>query len=155
MYVNNLHNFGHLVRAEPDDTQTTPVHLLEFYDISKNRLDWQKEYIHDDYWKYVSGELKPEQVCTDVYRFRVVTDRFCHDLVNIVENDGLWNDKNDINEETSRHGGDNGHKSLRYIHMTQVKLHDEWLFFVTNYIQSLQKIAFPYNVASVSFFSIS
>lgn len=102
--------------------------------MAKNRIDWQKEYIHDDFWKYLSGELAPEEVCPDVFRFRVVTDRFCNDLVDIMENYGQWSPQtNDI-------------------HMSQVGLHDEWLYFMSNNIQLLQKKVFQYYESDVSSF---
>lgn len=128
MYINNLYDFGHLVRTEDS---LLPVETLDFYQISKNPLDWQSEYLHENFFKYLSGDLKPEQVCTDTYRFRVVSDRFCDDLINIMENYGQWSSENDI-------------------HMSQVGLHDEWLYFLTNAVSLLQKLVFPYYDSDVS-----
>lgn len=123
-----------------------PVEFLEFYQMTKNRVDWQEEFIHEDFWKYLSGELKPEEPCPDVYRFRVVTDRFCDDLVNIVENYGQWS--TGTNEDTRLQGGYEN-MPTRVIHMNQVGLHDEWLYFMSNYVQLLQKKVFQYYESDV------
>ena len=66
---------------------------LELYDFPNNRQLWEKRYIHPEYFINVraNGTII-QQACTDVYDFPFLSERFCEELIQIMENYGQWSD---------------------------------------------------------------
>ena len=56
------------------------------------RYDWEKRYIHPDYWSSLEEGAAAEQPCPDVYWFPIVTHRFADELVDECESYGKWSD---------------------------------------------------------------
>ena len=56
------------------------------------RYDWEKRYIHPDYWSSLEEGAATEQPCPDVYWFSIVTHRFADELVDECESYGKWSD---------------------------------------------------------------
>jgi procollagen-lysine,2-oxoglutarate 5-dioxygenase, invertebrate len=66
---------------------------LELYDFPNNRQLWEKRYIHPEYFLNVlSNESIIQQECPDVYDFPFLSERFCEELIEIMENYGQWSD---------------------------------------------------------------
>jgi len=95
MYVTNLKHFGHLIDNEGYETHH---YHNDLYEIKRNQLDWEKQYIHEDYRKVLQDDYEIEQPCPDVYWFPVVSPLFCKHLIEEMENYGQWSDgKNQVN----------------------------------------------------------
>merc|ERR1712071_571863 len=64
----------------------------EMYEISNNRWDWEKRYLHVNYSHSLDTEKQVAMPCPDVFWFPVVTERFCDELVAEMEHYGSWSD---------------------------------------------------------------
>lgn len=133
MYTMNLENYGHLVNA---DSYTILLERPEFYQLLANRWDWERRYIHPDYPDLLKPNVTHKQPCPDVYWFPIVTERFCQDLIAIMEHFGRWSDGSSSDDRL--HGGYEA-VPTRDIHMNQVGLEAMWLDFLKVYVRPLQE----------------
>lgn len=136
MYVANEEYFGHLVNNEEFNPILTQP---EFYMLITNQMDWENRYLHPDYLDLLKPNQTFKQPCPDVYWFPVVNERFCDDLVKIVETFGKWS--SGTNEDERLAGGYEA-VPTRDIHMSQVGLEANWLQFLMNYVRPLQEAVF-------------
>jgi hypothetical protein len=166
IFVSNVEDYGHLVN--PDTFTTTHKHN-DLYEIYTNRKDWERRYIHPNYTKHFESEDVWEQPCPDVYWFPVVTDVFCQHLIEEMENFGQWssgtNNVRNISRfsiffvlfvilnllclfhalchfQDERLAGGYENVPTRDIHMNQVGLEQQWLFFLREYIRPVQEKVF-------------
>lgn len=136
MYIVNLQTYGHLINTDEFNINTA---IPDFYTLLSNPSDWENRYIDEKYWfQFIEG-AKFEQPCPDVYWFRIVTERFCDDLITIMEHYGKWSGGK--NEDTRLEGGYEA-VPTRDIHMNQVGLEPLWLRFLKDYVRPLQEAAF-------------
>jgi len=136
MFVTNRIDWGHLVTA--DNFETT--HLSnEMYEISNNRWDWEKRYLHVNYSHSLDTEKQVAMPCPDVFWFPVVTERFCDELVAEMEHYGSWSDGTSSDPRL-----EGGYESVptRDIHMKQINFDDGWLHFLNIYVSPLQQRVF-------------
>lgn len=136
MFVTNEESYGHLINAEDYDIQASRP---DFRELFSNRLDWERRYIHPDYWNQLNESVKPKMPCPDVYWFPIATHDFCDDLVAIVENFGKWSDGS--NNDNRLQGGYEA-VPTRDIHMNQVDLDPLWMKFLGDYVRPLQEKVF-------------
>lgn len=136
MYVNNEEYYGHLVNNEDFNPMLTQP---EFYMLISNQIDWENRYLHRDYLDQLKPNQTYKQPCPDVYWFPIANDRFCDDLVKIVETFGKWSDGTNTDERLA-----GGYEAVptRDIHMSQVGLDAVWLRFLHNYVRPLQEAVF-------------
>lgn len=59
MYATNMHQFGHLVNP---DTFNITITRPEMYEIFTNPDDWEKRFIHPDFFKSLEPDFKNEMV---------------------------------------------------------------------------------------------
>lgn len=59
MYVSNRLHFGHLVNPDHFMTQLTNP---DMYEIFTNKYDWEKRYIHENYYDSLQTDNTPLQV---------------------------------------------------------------------------------------------
>lgn len=146
MYTMNLAYYGHLVDS---DSFTILLERPDFYQMTANRLDWERRYIHSDYPAQLQPNAKPKQPCPDVYWFPIVTERFCQDLVAIMEHFGRWSDGSSNDERLQ-----GGYEAVptRDIHMNQVGLEPMWLKFLQIYVRPLQESVYMGYFHNVRFF---
>ncbi|KAK1117502.1 hypothetical protein K0M31_016535 [Melipona bicolor] len=136
MYVTNRLDFGHLVN--PDNYDITITHP-DLYQIFDNKLDWEKKYIHENYSENFNPNRTPMQPCPDVYWFPIVNERFTKELIDVMEAYGKWSDGS--NHDPRLTGGYEN-VPTRDIHMNQVKYEPQWLYFLKEYVRSLQELVF-------------
>lgn len=137
-----MKDYGHLVHIDQSSGELypdLPLHLHEFYELLNNPEDWHARYIHPDYWKYRNGSIKPESPCQDVFRFRVVNDRFCNDLIEIMETIGQWSSGS--NTDPRLPGGYENVPTVD-VHMNQVGLEFQWQEFMRRFVMPLQQLVF-------------
>lgn len=89
MFVDNQEHYGHLVNSDEFNPLLTQP---EFYMLISNQLDWENRYLHREYLDLLKPNQTYKQPCPDVYWFPIANDRFCDDLVKIVETYGKWSD---------------------------------------------------------------
>lgn len=138
MYVSNLIDFGHLVSSETYSTE----HLHnDLYEIATNRLDWQRRYLHANYSAALNEtEFRLiEQPCPDVYWFPVLSEAFCHHLVEEMEHFGKWSEGKNTD---ARLQGGYENVPTRDIHMNQIGYEQHWLYFLRQYITPMQEKIF-------------
>ncbi|CAH1775740.1 unnamed protein product [Owenia fusiformis] len=140
MYVmNKADDYGHLINS--DNVDPTHVHE-EMYQMFDNRQDWERKYIHPDYYKHLN-ELELTQPCPDVYWYPVVTPEYCEHLIEIMEtHDGGKGWSGGKNEDARLAGGYENVPTVD-IHMNQVGLEPHWLTFLKDYIAPVSLKAFP------------
>lgn len=121
MHVINIENYGHLVNNEEFNPMLTQP---EFYMLRTNQMDWEYRYLHPEYLNLLKPNQTYKQPCPDVYWFPIASERFCDDLVKIVEKFGKWSDGSNEDERLS-----GGYEAVptRDIHMSQVSLDENWL----------------------------
>lgn len=104
-----------------------------------NQMDWENRYLHQEYLDHLRPNRTYKQPCPDVYWFPIGTDRFCDDLVAIVEGYGKWSDGSNNDERLQ-----GGYEAVptRDIHMNQVGLDAVWLKFLHLYVRPLQEAVF-------------
>ncbi|KAI5705962.1 procollagen-lysine,2-oxoglutarate 5-dioxygenase [Diaphorina citri] len=134
--IDSTQEYGHLVDSENFDPQKTNP---EVYELIRNPLDWDLRYIHPEYQKSLLPDTVNNQPCPDVFWFPIVTEKFCHEFVQIMEAYGQWSDgtNNDKRLET-------GYEAVptRDIHMKQVGLAGVWAEFLRKYVVPLQEREF-------------
>lgn len=184
MYIINTKTYGHLVNDEDFNLKNTRP---DFYTFFTNQRDWEQRYIHPDYAEQFNPNFTHKQVrildqkktqinqvtntrfiqcfqpCPDVYWIPIVTEKFCKDLVAIMEAYGKWSDGSN-HVSTSLFNGetkmiyaliellfifqdkrlDGGYEAVptRDIHMNQVGLEKFWLKFLQKYVRPLQELIF-------------
>lgn len=136
MYVSNRLDFGHLVN--PDSYDVTLTHP-DLYQIIDNKLDWERKYIHENYSENFNPNKTPIQPCPDVYWFPIVNEKFTRELIDVMETFGKWSDG--TNNDPRLTGGYEN-VPTRDIHMTQVKMEPQWLYFLKEYVRPLQELVF-------------
>lgn len=136
MYVINEENYGHLVNSEDYNPILTQP---EFYMLLTNQMDWENRYIHREYFDLLKPNVTFNQPCSDVYWFPIANDRFCDDLIKIVETYGKWSDGSNTDDRLN-----GGYEAVptRDIHMSQVGLEAVWLRFLLKYVRPLQEAVF-------------
>ncbi|XP_037038309.1 procollagen-lysine,2-oxoglutarate 5-dioxygenase isoform X2 [Bradysia coprophila] len=136
LYSMNLKHYGHLMNGEH---YNTVLARPDFYMLFDNRPDWEQRYIHKEYSAHLEPNVTFKQPCPDVYWFPIVTEKFCDDLVAIVENHGKWSDGSNSDERLQ-----GGYEAVptRDIHMTQVGLQSMYLKFLQLYVRPLQEAVF-------------
>uniref|UniRef100_A0AAY4BZ66 PLOD1-3-like GT domain-containing protein n=1 Tax=Denticeps clupeoides TaxID=299321 RepID=A0AAY4BZ66_9TELE len=91
MYVSNRDEFGRLVSSSSYNTSRLHPDLWQIFD---NPVDWREKYIHENYSRIFEEDEKP---CPDVYWFPVFSEQMCDELVETMENFGMWsNGKNTV-----------------------------------------------------------
>jgi procollagen-lysine,2-oxoglutarate 5-dioxygenase, invertebrate len=137
MYATNVLNFGHLINDELFDTTTARP---DFYNFFNNLYDWEQRYITPEYHTTLKGNVtEMDQPCSDVYRLPFGTERFCDDLVAIVEHFGKWSDGSNTDKRLQ-----GGYEAVptRDIHMNQVGLERIWLQMLQVYVRPYQEKIF-------------
>lgn len=136
MFVSNLDDYGHLINTDAFDIKKTRP---DFYEFATNSLDWEKRYIHSEYYQQLLPEAVAKQPCPDVYWFPIATDIFCQSLIDIMEAFGKWSDGS--NNDKRLEGGYEA-VPTRDIHLNQVNLERIWLHFLQKYVKPLQEKVF-------------
>ncbi|XP_043193346.1 multifunctional procollagen lysine hydroxylase and glycosyltransferase LH3-like [Amphibalanus amphitrite] len=136
MLLSNRIDFGHLV--DPAGFDTSRLHS-EMWQIFANRWDWERRYIHENYSKALDESLPVAEPCQDVFWVPMITERFCQELIDTMEDFGQWSSGT---HEDSRIEG--GYESVptRDIHMKQINFDLEWHQFLREYVQPVQKRVF-------------
>uniref|UniRef100_A0A336MPH5 procollagen-lysine 5-dioxygenase n=1 Tax=Culicoides sonorensis TaxID=179676 RepID=A0A336MPH5_CULSO len=138
MFVTNLEIFGHLIDNEHYDTTLARP---DYYQMLYNRKDWEQRYISPLYYEALADNEKKiyKEPCPDVFWFPIATEKFCDDMVAIMENFGKWSDGSNNDERLQ-----GGYEAVptRDIHMNQVGLNNQWLAFLKDYIRPLQEKIF-------------
>ncbi|XP_055326486.1 procollagen-lysine,2-oxoglutarate 5-dioxygenase-like isoform X2 [Sitodiplosis mosellana] len=132
MYVFNEEYYGHLVNNDKFNPLLTNP---EFYMLITNRMDWEKRYLHRDYFEQLKPNRTHKQPCPDVYWFPIVNERFCDDLVEIVETYGIWS-------HGSNRAGSYDAVPTMDIELFEVGLEPVWKKFLEYYVSPLQEAVF-------------
>ena len=144
MYALNTKVFGHLINYD-DFIIENRVHP-ELWEIAKNRVDWEEDYIMPERWDVASkddeGKIESQskyELCPDVYSFPLVTTKFCDDLVDEMEHFGEWSGGK--NEDSRLAGGYENVPTVD-IHMRQISFQEEWLHLLKTYVAPLASYAY-------------
>uniref|UniRef100_A0AAY4E7A7 procollagen-lysine 5-dioxygenase n=1 Tax=Denticeps clupeoides TaxID=299321 RepID=A0AAY4E7A7_9TELE len=127
MYVTNRHEFGRLTSTA---NYNTSHYNNDLWQIFENPVDWKEKYIHPNYTR-IFKENYLEQPCPDVFWFPVFSEKACDELVEEMENFGIWSGGK---HEDKRITG--GYESVPTddIHMRQINYEKEWLHFIREFI---------------------
>ncbi|CAH8641938.1 unnamed protein product [Heterobilharzia americana] len=139
MFVDNQMEFGYLINAD----NYTYNHLHnDLWQIFDNPQDWEEQYIHPLYFNSVKPEVTMadiEQPCPDVFWFPLLTELFCKQLIEEVENFGQWS--NGDNYDPRLEGGYEN-VPTRDIHMRQIDWEEHWQYVLGKYVYPMQKKLF-------------
>jgi hypothetical protein len=95
--------------------------------------------MHVNYSNSLAENATIAQPCPDVFWFPMVTDRYCDEMIEELEGFGKWSDGSNL--DTRLAGGYENVPTVD-IHMNQLGMQDQWMFFLETYVQPLQTIAF-------------
>uniref|UniRef100_A0A5F8HIB0 procollagen-lysine 5-dioxygenase n=1 Tax=Monodelphis domestica TaxID=13616 RepID=A0A5F8HIB0_MONDO len=137
LHLSNQEEFGRLLSTARYKTDHLYPDLWQIFD---NPLDWQEQYIHENYTWALDGEGMVEQPCPDVYWFPLLSEQMCDELVEEMENFGQWSGGK---HEDSRLAGGYENVPTVDIHMKQLGYEDEWLQFLRTYVGPMTENLFP------------
>uniref|UniRef100_A0A915KFH2 PLOD1-3-like GT domain-containing protein n=1 Tax=Romanomermis culicivorax TaxID=13658 RepID=A0A915KFH2_ROMCU len=136
MFVDNLENYGALIDTDYFDST---VKHPNFYQLLYNPKEWEREYLHENYTSIVDKTTTIIQPCPDVFWFPIFNEKFCHHLIDIMENFGKWSSGTNQDE---RLAGGYENVPTRDIHMNQVGLEGHWLYMLDKYFRPVQEKVF-------------
>ncbi|XP_074121037.1 multifunctional procollagen lysine hydroxylase and glycosyltransferase LH3 [Sminthopsis crassicaudata] len=137
LHLSNQEEFGRLLSTARYRTDHLYPDLWQIFD---NPLDWQEQYIHENYSWALDGDGIVEQPCPDVYWFPLLSEQMCDELVEEMENFGQWSGGK---HEDSRLAGGYENVPTVDIHMKQLGYEDEWLQFLRTYVGPMTENLFP------------
>nr|XP_054103823.1 multifunctional procollagen lysine hydroxylase and glycosyltransferase LH3 isoform X1 [Callithrix jacchus] len=137
LHLSNQHEFGRLLATSRYDTEHLHPDLWQIFD---NPVDWQEQYIHENYSRALEGEGIVEQPCPDVYWFPLLSEQMCDELVEEMEHYGQWSGGR---HEDSRLAGGYENVPTVDIHMKQVGYEDQWLQLLRTYVGPMTESLFP------------
>ncbi|VDN08844.1 unnamed protein product [Dibothriocephalus latus] len=135
MYVDNRIDYGYLTNP----TTVTLDHLHnDLWQIFDNPLDWEEVYIHPEYHHWTRKEVKMqdfEQPCSDVFWVPLMSEVFCKQLIEEMENYGKWSDGSNYDPRL-----EGGYENVptRDIHMRQIDWEDHWIHVLRKYVYPIQ-----------------
>ncbi|XP_069364652.1 procollagen-lysine,2-oxoglutarate 5-dioxygenase [Maniola hyperantus] len=136
MHVSNEQYLGRLVNPESFDVSRTNP---DVYQVIDNRVDWERRYLHPQYYDIFAEGHNHSMPCPDVYWFPMTTLRFCKEWIEIMEAFGQWSDGSNQDKRL-----ESGYEAVptRDIHMSQVGLEKHWLYILKTYVRPLQELVF-------------
>ncbi|MBN3313009.1 PLOD3 dioxygenase, partial [Atractosteus spatula] len=138
MFVTNRDEFGRLISTSNYNISRLHPDMWQIFD---NPVDWREKYVHENYSKiFEDDENIVEQPCPDVYWFPAFSDRMCDELVEEMENFGLWSGGRHKDERLA--GGYENVPTVD-IHMNQIGFEKEWLKFLKEYISPVTEKLYP------------
>ncbi|XP_072930383.1 procollagen-lysine,2-oxoglutarate 5-dioxygenase isoform X2 [Epargyreus clarus] len=136
MHVSNEQELGHLINPESFDTSLTHP---DVYQVLDNRAEWERRYLHPQYYDNFAEGREHLMPCPDVYWFPVMSMRFCKEWIAVMEAHGQWSDGTNNDKRL-----ESGYEAVptRDIHMTQVGLDRQWLYILKEFVRPLQEAVF-------------
>ncbi|KAI1712024.1 procollagen-lysine,2-oxoglutarate 5-dioxygenase [Ditylenchus destructor] len=140
MIVDNRLYYGFLV--ESDGFAHLPLDSIihpELYDFPNNKQLWEKRYIHPLYFDMMQPDGEVPLACPDVYDFPFVSERFCREIIEVMENYGQWSDGGNADRRL-----EGGYENVptRDIHMNQIGFDRQWLAVIDEYVVPVQEKVF-------------
>ncbi|KAM7543236.1 hypothetical protein Aperf_G00000010635 [Anoplocephala perfoliata] len=134
LYVDNRDEFGHLVN--PEAYNTTHLHN-DLWQIFVNPVDWEERYINPLYHKFANASTVKdfEQPCPDVFWVPLMSETFCKQIIEEIENFGEWSDGTSVD---LRLESDYENVPTVDIHMRQIDWEDHWIYVLQKYIYPIQ-----------------
>ncbi|XP_037093698.1 multifunctional procollagen lysine hydroxylase and glycosyltransferase LH3-like [Pollicipes pollicipes] len=136
LLVSNRANFGHLV--DPRGFNTSRLHN-EMWQVTTNRWDWEHRYLHQNYSRNLDPSVPVAEPCADVFWAPILTERFCQELIETMENHGQWSGGTNTDP---RLAGGYENVPTRDIHMSQIDYDREWHMVLRYYVQPIQQRVF-------------
>nr|XP_023661772.1 procollagen-lysine,2-oxoglutarate 5-dioxygenase 2-like isoform X2 [Paramormyrops kingsleyae] len=130
MYITNRYEFGRLISTV---NYNTSHYNNDLWQIFENPLDWKEKYIHPNYTRIFTENLT-EQPCPDVFWFPVFSEKACDEIVEEMENYGLWSGGK---HQDKRIAGGYETVPTDDIHMSQIGFEKEWLHFIREFISPI------------------
>ncbi|KAI3413726.1 hypothetical protein GPALN_011209 [Globodera pallida] len=134
------HYFGFLVNSDTFSQLPKEARInLELYDFPNNKKLWESRFIHPEYFSILKPEGEVPLACPDVYDFPFLSERFCREIIEVMEEFGKWSEGK--NQDRRIQGGYEN-VPTRDIHMNQVGFERHWLQILDNYVAPMQEKVF-------------
>ncbi|KAL3124044.1 hypothetical protein niasHT_005636 [Heterodera trifolii] len=132
--------YGFLVNSDAFSQLPKEARLnLELYDYPNNKKLWESRYIHPEYFTVLKPGTDVPLACPDVYDFPFLSERFCEELIEVMEEFGQWSEGK---HKDGRVQGGYENVPTRDIHMNQVGFERHWLQILDNYVAPMQEKVF-------------
>ena len=157
MYITNLSYFGSILNIEDESTtenlteniseniSETNNGELTLYDILTRREEWEKKYLHPEYYQNKNnlGKLRCIEICNDIYSFPLFSQDFCTEIMERADKYGKWSNGN--NEHNDPRLGKNYYENVPTvdIQLFELQMDKQWYEIVFSYIAPMAK--FLYN----------
>ncbi|VDL90349.1 unnamed protein product [Schistocephalus solidus] len=99
--------------------------------------EWERKYVHPGYFEFVNASKEVfEQPCPDVFWFPFLSERFCRELIEELENFGQWSNGSPYDSRL-----ESGYENVPTIdiHMRQIGWEEHWIHLMQTYIHPLQQ----------------
>jgi len=139
-YLTNAEHLGHRISSNYFNTKRPHP---ELYQVLQNRFDWEISYLHPN-WKTALTQSGPvEEPCPDVFRFPLVTENFCREMIETSERQGKWNIGTNYNgsSPTEEHPNPDPYPTVD-VDFESIGFVDHWLRIVEDYVSPLRRKVF-------------
>jgi len=133
MYTTNLEHHGHLKEMDSYNTEHKHNDLYQLFD---NKLDWEAQYLHKEYTKYLSPDSNIPQPCPDVFWVPIGTETFTQHLIEECEHFGEWSGGKSNHKDDRIAGGYENVPTVD-IHMKQIGWEAHWLHMLKDYFSPM------------------
>ena len=139
LFVSNREEYGHLIDPDGYLDEYPGALFPDLRQISRNRVDWERSFLHQDYKDSLDDHHEIPSPCPDVYWFPLVKPAFADQLVQEMEHFGRWSSGSNQDDRLAT-----GYENVptRDIHLNQVGLERMWLTLLREYVRPLQQRIF-------------
>lgn len=154
IHVCNLNNYGYILKdavpiaveqskkaSLPPPNSTGEVTL---YDLFTRREEWEKKYLHPEYYpyRYNQNKVKTVELCDGIYDFPLFSEAFCKELIQRAEEYGKWSKGGD--EHNDPRLGRNYYENVPTvdIQLFEIGLDKHWHEIVFSYIAPMARVLY-------------
>lgn len=150
IYVSNIDRYGYISKDDEPENQVTfvpptnPMGEVTLYELFTRRAEWEKKYLHPDYYPYRNNHHKIQwiELCDGIYDFPLFSEVFCKELIQWSEEYGKWSKGKD--EHNDPRLGRNYYENVPTvdIQLFEIGLDKHWHEIVFSYIAPMAKVLY-------------
>lgn len=158
IHVSNMDRYGYIIKESDlvvptpvvDATTNTfvpkpnPTGEVTLYELFTRRADWEKKYLHTDYYQYRNAHTKIStiELCDGIYDFPLFSEIFCKELMQRSEEYGKWSKGKDDHNDPRL--GRNYYENVPTvdIQLFEMGLDKHWHEIVFSYIAPMAKVLY-------------
>ena len=160
MYVTNMEKYGYIAPEDEVSSPEKPTTVmnnagnnsavietngeLTIYDIPEKRDEWEKKYLHPEFYERLNNleKLECTEVCDGIYNFPLFSEAFCREIIQRAEAYGKWSKGKD--EHNDPRLGKNYYENVPTVdvQLFELKMDKQWKEIVNLYIAPMAKVLY-------------